>query len=210
MSKVNGEIPLAIPQEIGWGDGYDSMQGGDVALLADVDFGGDPLFELQALLADLHFDDKKAARDTRLTQEEAFREALAKSIEAMEERADAEMWSGIWGGIGQAAGGIASGLGGGGGTDGLLSNSKLAAMIRIGGALDQGMSSWAGGMYKKSATLAEADVARETGAKDTAERAIDDARDAASDAQDAFRKTIERFEEIIMAEEKVAQAAIRG
>lgn len=207
MTSVDGPSGIHVSGGVNPGDSYALNMEADVNFLEDSDFGGDLMFHLQALMTQLNFEDRKSSRETRLKEEEVFREALARSVRAMKDEAKARKWAAICNGIGQMGAGAAAAFGG---VNGLLNNTKAANLSKLGGADLQAHSTWMAGGFEEQATNAEARSTQAKGDQSLAERAIDDARDAASDAQEAFRKTIDRFEEIIMAEEKAAQAAIRG
>jgi hypothetical protein len=181
------------------------------SLLGELSFSGDPLFELQALMAEMNLQDKQTAREARRIEESAVDDAVSRSIKAMEEQANAQWWSGVYSGLGQAAAGAGSALGGaasGGG--GLLSNQNPAAWARLGGAVGQGTGTVLASKEQADATYAQAKAERAAADQDIAKRKIEDATEAASQAQDALRSTLERLEEILMAEEKTKQSAIRA
>lgn len=207
MTSVDGPAGIHVSGGVSPGVSYALSVEADVNLLEDSDFGGDLMFHLQALMTQLNFEDRKSSRETRLKEEEVFREALARSVKALKDEASARKWAAVWNGIGQMGSGACAAFGG---ASGLLGNTTEGNLSKLGGAFLQGVGTWAAGGFEEQAKNAEARSTQAKGDQSLAERAIDDAKDAASDAQDAYRKTIERFEEIIMAEEKAAQAAIRG
>lgn len=210
MTSVDGPSGVHVLSEVGPGEPYGLNVEGDVNLLEDADFGGDPMFELQALMTKLNFEDRKSSRETRLKEEEAFRDALTRSVKALKDEASARKWAAICNSIGQGAAAAGAAFGGTNGREGLLGDPTAATLTQLGGSGLQSLSTLMVGGFEEDAKNAEARSTQAKGDQSLAERAIEDARDSASDAQDAYRKTIERFEEIIMAEEKVAQAAIRG
>jgi hypothetical protein len=209
MTWVEGSTDIQIPLGV-WATVDVTNTEGEVSLLENTDFCGDMMFELQALMTKLNFEDRKSSRETRLKEEEAFREALARSVAAMRDEATARMRAAVYNGIGQLLNGTGTALGGAHGKPGITGNATIGSLITLGSGLGQMATTILAGSAEAEAKGAQSLSEEAKADQGVAERAIDDARDAASDAQDAFRKTIERFEEIIMAEEKAVQAAIRG